>query len=380
MPLLLNDDQQAILDVARRFAEDRLRPRYQQLEGYDSIIPADILAELGQLGLIAPGNSEEHGGIALDSPTLGLILEALAEGDFNIAYIALIGSLMSQLLAKHARPHLANEWVPKIVDGTAMVGIALTEPRGGSDAANLILKAQSCDGGFILNGEKTSITLAHCAQGFITFARTGADGSGAKGVSAFFVPADSEGLSKTRFRDMGGHVIGRGSLFFDDVFVPSENMLGEEGDAFSKIMHGFDFTRALLGLQCCGAAQASLKETWQYVKEREAFGKPIGNNQGVSFPLAEGEGRLEAVRQLCLHTLRLRDAGLPHTAEAAMCKWMAPETAVDIIHRCLITHGHYGWSLDFPHQQRLRDVIGMEIGDGTEQIMKMIIARQRGKC
>jgi cyclohexanecarboxyl-CoA dehydrogenase len=142
-------------------------------------------------------------------------------------------------------------------------------------------------------------------------------------------------------------------------------------------MQGFDFSRALIGLQVIASAQASLDETWAYVRERQAFGAPIARNQGVTFPLAEAETMLSAIRQLCYHTLRLKDAGLPHTSEAAMCKWLGPKTAVDVIHQCLITHGHYGWSLDLPHQQRLRDVMGLEIGDGTAQIMKMIIARDK---
>lgn len=170
--------------------------------------------------------------------------------------------------------------------------------------------------------------------------------------------------------------MGRGSIFFDDVQVPRTNRLGAEGAGFVHVMQGFDFSRALIGLQCIGPAQASLDESWVYASERHAFGAPLSRNQGVTFPLAECEAMAAAVRQLCFHALRLRDAGLPHTAEAAMCKWLGPKTAVDIIHQCLLTHGHYGWSLDLPHQQRLRDVMGLEIGDGTGQIMKHIIARE----
>jgi cyclohexanecarboxyl-CoA dehydrogenase len=137
--------------------------------------------------------------------------------------------------------------------------------------------------------------------------------------------------------------------------------------------------RALIGLQVIGAAQASLDESWAYIQERQAFGGPLSQNQGVTFPLAEGHAMLAAVRQLCYHTLRLKDAGLPHTTEAAMCKWLGPKTAVDVIHQCLLSHGHYGWSLDLPHQQRLRDVMGLEIGDGTAEIMKYIITREQSR-
>jgi cyclohexanecarboxyl-CoA dehydrogenase len=145
-------------------------------------------------------------------------------------------------------------------------------------------------------------------------------------------------------------------------------------------MQGFDFSRALIGLQVLGAAQASLDESWAYVQAREAFGAPLARNQGVTFPLAEAETLVEAARRLCYHALQLKDAGQPHTAAAAMCKWLAPKTAVDAVHQCLLTHGHYGWSLDLPHQQRLRDIMGLEIGDGTAQIMKLVIARDRLKA
>jgi cyclohexanecarboxyl-CoA dehydrogenase len=196
-------------------------------------------------------------------------------------------------------------------------------------------------------------------------------------VTAFFIPGKTPGISRTCFNDVGSAIIGRGSVFLDDVRIPLNHRIGDEGKGFSQVMQGFDYSRALIALQCCGAAQASLDETWAYARDREAFGRPIGNFQGVSFPLAEGESQIAAIRQLSFHTLALRDAGQKHTAEAAMVKWMGPKAAFDVIHQCLLTFGHYGWSKDLPHQQRLRDVMGLEIGDGTAGIMKLLIARER---
>ena len=138
-----------------------------------------------------------------------------------------------------------------------------------------------------------------------------------------------------------------------------------------------DYSRALIGLQCLAPALASLAETWRYASEREAFGQPIIKNQGVSEPLAEGETKAEAAKLLCYKTLWLRDQGLPHTAEAAMCKWWPPQIAFEIIHQCLMIHGHMGYSRDLPFQQRMRDVMGLHIGDGTRQIQKMVISRER---
>jgi cyclohexanecarboxyl-CoA dehydrogenase len=141
-------------------------------------------------------------------------------------------------------------------------------------------------------------------------------------------------------------------------------------------MQGFDFSRALIGLQCLGAAQQTVEETWRYVGTREAFDRPLSKNQGVAFPLAEAETLLAAARLLCYQTLWLKDAGQPHTAQAAMCKWWAPKTAYDVINQCLLLHGQYGYRTELPIEQRMRDVLGLQIGDGTAQIMKLVIARQ----
>jgi cyclohexanecarboxyl-CoA dehydrogenase len=366
----------ALRDTASRFAADRLAPFYMAREKQERIDRA-LLREMGSLGLIAPEAPERFGGMGLGAVAAGIVMEAVAYGDFNIAYVQLLGSLLTQIIGAHAPEALAQEWVPRILAGEALVALALTEPRGGSDAAHLMLRARRDGGDYLLSGEKTSISCADQADAILVFARTGSPQDGARGVSAFLVPADAPGLSRTRFNDVGSRIVGRGSVFFDDVRAPDSARVGNEGTAFRQVMQGFDYSRALIGLQCCAAAQASLDETWGYVGSREAFGTTLGQFQGVSFPLAEGETRIEAARRLCYHTLALRDAGKPHTTEAAMSKYLAPKTAVEVIHQCLLLHGHYGWSMDLPHQQRLRDVMGLEIGDGTAQIMNMIVARDR---
>ncbi len=379
--MVLSDEQTALQQAARRFARERLAPDYQKRERTGTLDRA-LLAEMGRLGFMGMDLPEEFGGMGVDSVTTGLVAEALAYGDFNISAVPVGISLNGAILMRHASPEVRSEWVPRMTRGDAVVAICLTEPRGGSDASNLQLRARKDGGDYILNGEKTSITFADRADAYLIFARTGTPEQGARGVSAFFIPYEGKdgpnpGISRTHFDDVGSAIIGRGSVFFDDVRVSASHRLGDEGKGFTQVMQGFDYSRALIGLQCVGAAQASLDEAWAYSKEREAFGKPIGQFQGVSFPLAEGESQIAAVRQLCYHALALRDAGLPHTAEAAMCKWMGPRYAFDVIHQCLLTFGHYGWSKDLPHQQRLRDVMGLEIGDGTAQVMKLIIARER---
>jgi cyclohexanecarboxyl-CoA dehydrogenase len=375
--MVLTEDQKALQETARRFARERLLPDYQKREKA-AVLERDLIAEMGALGLLGVDLPEALGGMAVDAVTTGVIAEELAYGDFNVSAVPVGISLNGAILVRHASAEVKDEWVPRMTRGDAVVAICLTEPRGGSDASNLQLRARRDGDDYVLNGEKTSITFADRADAYLVFARTGKPEEGARGVSAFFIPyAETKGISRTCFDDVGSAIIGRGSVFFDDVRVPASHRLGDEGKGFTQVMQGFDYSRALIALQCCGAAQASLDETWAYAKERTAFGKPIGQFQGVSFPLAEGDAHVAAVRQLSYHALSLRDAGLPHTAEAAMVKWMGPKTAFDVIHQCLLTFGHYGWSKDLPHQQRMRDVMGLEIGDGTAQIMKLIIARER---
>lgn len=374
--MILNDDQRAIRDIARRFAREKLLPHYQAREKF-GVLDRALMREMGSLGLLGADLPEKFGGLGLPGTTIGVIAEELAYGDFNISAVQVGVSLFGAIIMASARPALAEKYVPKMITGEMLFGICVTEPSGGSDAAAMKLRARREDDFYVLKGEKTSITFADRADAFIVFARTGTPEQGAAGVTAIIVDADTPGIARTKFDDVGSAIIGRGSVFFEDVRVPVANRLGEEGQGFTHVMRGFDYSRALIALQCIGCAQASLDEAWAYAKEREAFGGPIAQFQGVTFPLVEHESMVAAVRELSYHALALRDAGLPHTAEAAMVKWLGPKTAFDTIHQCLLTFGHYGWSKDLPHQQRMRDVMGLEIGDGTAGIMKLIVARER---
>ncbi|WP_332672343.1 cyclohexanecarboxyl-CoA dehydrogenase [Aromatoleum sp.] len=372
----LNEEQKALVETARRFATERLAPGYRAREKAECI-EREIIREMGEMGFLGPELAEAHGGLGVGCVTSGLLLEQISYGDFNVSYVNLLTSLCGQIVAGHARPDIAKEWLGEVIAGRKTIAIALTEPSAGSDAARLKLKATRDGSDFVLNGEKTSISMATQADVAVVFARTGSEVDRAHGISAFLVPMDLPGITRTAFDDIGTRPVGRGSIFFDDVRVPASMMLGDEGKGFVQVMQGFDYSRALIGIQCMGVVRASLDETWRYVQEREAFGKPIAEFQGVTFPLAEAETMYEACRALCLKTLWLKDQGLPHTAEAAMCKWWAPKLACEIIHQCLLTHGHGGYAGDYAFGQRYRDVMGLQIGDGTANIMKMIIGREK---
>lgn len=376
MDFAFTPDQEQIGETARRFAEEKVAPGYMARER-EARVPPSLLRQMGEMGLIGVDLPESLGGLGADGVTAGLVIESIAGADLGLAYVQLLGSLMGSILARHAEPQLAREVVPKICRGEAVVALGLTEPRGGSDAANLQLKASRRNGGYVLNGEKTSISMIEQSGSIVVFARTGAPNSGAGGVTAFHVPLDLPGIGISVFNDVGSRVVGRGSVFFQDVSVPEDWRVGEEGEGFRTVMRGFDYSRALIALQVLAPARASLEETWKYVTERTAFGNPLARYQGVTEPLAEAETLLTAARLLCYRALWLRDRDAPHTSEAAMCKWWVPKIAFETIHRCLLTHGHAGYTMDLPHQQRLRDVLGLQIGDGTEQIQKMIIAREK---
>lgn len=375
MDFSLTQEQQAMVDTARRFAQQRLKPGYRAGESAGRI-EREVTEEMGALGFLGAELPQAQGGLGADGVTSGLLLEAIAAGDFNVAYINLLVSLCGQIIAAHATPETARAWLPRLIGGTALPALALTEPHAGSDAARLKLKARAHGDGYVLDGEKTSISLATQADVAVVFARTGTQADGARGISAFVVEMNAAGISRSAFDDLGARAVGRGSIYFDGVRVSRSNQLGETNRGFVQVMQGFDYSRALIGLQCLALARVSLDETWPYCTGRSAFGKPLTAFQGVTFPLAECETQYQAARWLCLRTLWLRDRGLPHSAEAAMCKWWAPKLAAEIVQQCLLTHGHGGYSSLLPFEQRLRDVLGLQIGDGTAQIMKMIIARQ----
>jgi len=371
----LDGDLMALAEQARRFAIARVAPGFQERDR-TRVLDRTLMAEMGAMGFIAPELPEAFGGLGMGSLAAGVIHEEIARADLSMSYVNLLASLNGQILARHGEPKLVGPWLRRLTQGEALIALALTEPRGGSDAANLRLRIERDGGDYVLNGEKTSISAADQADAAVVFGRTGSVESGARGVTALFVPLDLPGVTRSRFDCHGQRAIGRGSLFFENVRAPLSHRLGEENKGFVQVMQGFDFSRALIGLQALGVARVALEETWAHVAERQAFGRPLSAFQGVSHPLADLDTQVEAARLLCLQTLWLRDRGAPHSAEAAMCKWWAPKLAYDVVHQCLPMFGHGGYDRG-PMEQRLRDVLGFEIGDGTAQIMKTIIARAR---
>jgi cyclohexanecarboxyl-CoA dehydrogenase len=367
-----DQDEKAYRDEVRRFAGKVLAPHYQSDDkaGVYRRQQAVDMAAVGLTGLRIP---ERLGGQEAGAVIAGIAAEEVGRADFNAGYVIINTALISDIIVRNAPAEQQEHWLPGIADGTVLPCIAITEPGHGTDAAHLGLKAVPDGDGWALHGEKTSITLGTVADRAVVLARTG--GPGARGVSAFWVDLTDPTVTRSGFDDLGARAIGRASLHFAGTRVGPAELIGAEGGGFVSVMQGFDYSRAIIGLLCLGAAQQSLDETVQWARDREAFGQPIGTFQGVAFPLAEHATYIRGARHVCYEALWRKDRGLEHSAEAAMAKFWAPKLATEVIHQCLLTFGHLGYSTDSPLGQRLRDVIGLEIGDGTSQASRLVIAR-----
>lgn len=373
MDFTFSEDQVLLQQTLRQYAKDKLMPNYARWDRGETI-PRALIKEVAELGVFGLRVPERFGGLMADYVTCGLMSEELSRGDFNYSLYVQLGLIASELLTDFAAPEVQAEWLPRHATGDAVIAFGLTEPSAGSDAARIVTRAERVGDDYMITGEKASITFAGYADACIVFARTGAEG--ARGISAFLVPLDAPGVTRQPYFAAGERLTQRGSLFFDGVRVPARNRMGAEGKGFYQAMIAFDFNRAVIALACIGAAQQSLDETIEYTKGREVFGKPLATFEGVAFQVAEHLTLLESVRVLAYKCLWLKDQGRKHTKEAAMVKWLGPKAAADAIHACMILHGHYGYNMESPLEQRWRDVVGLEIGDGTPEIMKGIVARE----
>ena len=372
-----SEEQEAFRSELTRYAVSKLLPAYRD-RAASTDFPWQAHKDLAAMGVLGIGLPEKYGGTGAspDDPiTLGMIAETLAYGDVNVAAAPVQSGLVAAQLAEGGSAQVCERYIPELIAGDAVSGIAVTEPGSGSDAAGMRTVAEPVPGGWRLSGEKIAITHAMCAKTLLVYGRHPGSAR-SKGISCFLLPMDAAGVTRSHMPGMGCLPLGWGSVAMDSVFIPTENLVGEEGHGFAAAMHHFDFSRSALGLLCLGSAQVSLDEAARYATERVAFGQKIAEFQGVSFPLAEHATYLEAARLLCYKALWARREGLPHTDLAAMSKWWPPQIALDAIQSAMKIHGNLGYSTEFPLQQRYRDVMSYLIADGTAEIQKRIISRQ----
>lgn len=365
--------QESFRKEVKRFAQRELAPGAKERVKAKEF-PFAIQKRMGEIGILGLKMPEEYGGQEADWVTVGIAVEELCKVDIFAGMIMVNPKVIGPAIAMGPK-EVAQQWIPSMIRGEKTFCIGLTEPDCGNDAAAIRTKAIRDGDSYIITGEKTSMSMGMFGNAAIVFAKTD-PATGAKGISCLLVPLDLPGITRSPIPDMGLHALGRAAVTFEEVAVPANHLLGKEGKGFYMVMELFDAARAIVALMAIGLAQASLEDAITYAKERTAFGKPIAQFQAISFKIAEDATRIEAARLLCYKALWLRDQGLPHTKEAAMCKWYAPEIALQAIHNALIIHGNYGYSEEFPIEQRLRDVISTEIMDGTPEIQKLIISRE----
>ena len=374
MDFELSKHQKMIQKEVRRFAQEELAPRYNQWDR-EKRYPRELVKKMGGLGFIGVSVSQQHGGLGESFITEGIVCEEISRGDCSLSMSTNVAGHLCGGLLEHAHEDLRKQFLEPFLAGEKIGAFCLTEPECGTDAAALQTSAVKKGASYVLNGEKSGITAIMDADFAMVFAKTD-PAAGASGVSCFVVPMDLPGVSTQAYEDLGCNAVVRGSLFLEDVEIPETCLVGEEGKGFKLAMRGFDISRILLCLEALAPAFVSLTETMNYVKERHAFGRPLASFEGVSFPIVEHFSLLEAVRLLCYKALWLRDQGLSSSKEAGMVKWMAPRFSTNAIRDCIVLHGHYGYTKDYPLEQRLRDILSIEIADGTSQVSKLVVQRE----
>jgi len=366
------EEQNMILSMVRDFAEKEIAPGYRE-RVREQEIPREMIKKMADIGLMGLNIPEEYGGQPRDAITVGLIIEELARHAEDAALLVFYNYGQANLIML-ASDEVKEEWLPALAQGEKMVIMGFTEAEAGSDLRNVKATAKKDGDHYIINGEKNRTSFAYLGDATIILAKTD---PASRQLTLFLVPFGLPGITRSRIDDMGVESTSAGIVSFEDVRIPRKYLLGdEEGKGFAETMRAFDVNRVFLSLMALAHAEISLEETCEYTKQRVQFGKPLAKFEGVSFKLAEAATCIELGKWLCYRTLWMKDNGLRHSKEAAMVKWWCPRTAFKIIHECLLTHGHYGYSKDLPFEQRLRDTIGDEIGDGTAEVMKLIITRE----
>ncbi|MBO1329720.1 acyl-CoA dehydrogenase family protein [Streptomyces sp. VRA16 Mangrove soil] len=373
----LTDEQRAVVDLARSFATDEIRPRARAVDEADVETPWDLWHKAAKVGITGFMLPEEYGGGGFtDVFTQCLVQEELCVGDLGIGNLLCSNGFFADPVLALGTEEQKRAWLtPLTGSDTPMTSLATTEPGSGSDAASITTTATRVDGGYRLDGQKAWISNAGEAELYVVFAKTDPT-QRSRGVSAFLLRKNTEGVTFGEpMRKMGQRAIVCREVFFSDAFVPEENRLGDEGQGFVGLMRTFDISRAVLGAAATGVARAAYEYARDYARTRVQFGKPIIEHQAVAFRLADMRTRIEQARLMTWRAARRLDAGLDATAEAAMAKLTASETAAYCTWAAVQTLGGWGYSREFPVEQWMRDAKLEEIEEGTSDIMRLVISR-----
>lgn len=373
--MVLTDEQEAIRDAVRTFAQAEIRPHSSAYER-DGGFPPPLFEQIAAMGLMGMTAPEEVGGAAADYVSYALALIEIAAADGALSTIVSIqNSIIVSGLLKDGTAAQKARFLPDLISGRMIGAFALTEADAGSDAAALRTRAERVAGGYRLNGAKQFITSGKIAGLAMVVAVTD-PAAGKKGMSAFLVPTDSPGYAVDKVEHkMGQAASDTAAIRFTDMFVPEELRLGDEGRGYGIALSNLEAGRIGIGAQCIGMAQAALDVAVAYAKDRTSFGAPIITHQAVGFRLADLAARLEAARQLVLSAAALKDARRPCLIQASMAKLVASETAEAVCSGAIQTLGGYGYLEEFRVAKIYRDVRVCQIYEGTSDIQRMVIAR-----
>ena len=369
------DPNYLIIESARRFAQERLAPTAAAREKAGRIEP-EIIREIGEMGFLGATNSAEWGGSEIGYETYAQVVEEIAAGDGSVSTLVSVHNAPTcEILEKFATPAQKERWLRPLASGQAVGSFALTEPSAGSDAASVRTRATRTNSGYTINGAKQFISNASIGQTTILFAVTDPD-AGKKGISAFVVANDTPGFSVARVEHkLGQKASDSCALAFDDMQVPDDQLIGEEGEGLKIALSTLESGRIGIAAQSVGMARAALDYAIGYAKERRQFGKPIIEHQAVGFRLVEAKTKLAAARGLMLNAARLKDAGQPALEAAAMAKLYASEIAEEVCSAAIQTLGGYGYLADYPVERIYRDVRVCQIYEGTSDVQKIILQR-----
>jgi len=372
----LTDEHKQVRDVARQFAEAELGDKIAPYDARHEF-PHEIVAKLAPLGFLGVLVPEEYGGSGLDYVSYALIVEELNRGDASVGITMWAhNSLGTNHINLFGSPEQKQRWLPALASGQVLGAWGLTEPGSGSDAAALRTRAERRGDEYVLNGSKAFITNASVGKTAVVMARTDPS-KGAKGISAFVLEKGTPGFSAgTPYRKLGLHASDTAELIFEDARVPAANLLGEPGQGFVQAMQVLEGGRIAMAAMAVGIAQAAVDQAAKYMKQRSAFGKTLAEFNGLQGMIADMATEVEVARLLMLRAAWLKDAGRPAMHAAAMAKVFASEAAMKAATKAVQIHGGAGYITEFPVERIFRDAKLTEIGEGTSEVQRMVIARE----
>ncbi|MBT2685725.1 acyl-CoA dehydrogenase family protein [Bacillus sp. ISL-37] len=374
----LTSEQAMIKRTIREFAEEEVAPGAIERDKTKQF-PTEIFKKLGELGMLGLPFPEEYGGAGADTVSFAIVTEELSKAcaSTGITYSAHI-SLGGAPINLFGTEEQKRKYLAPICTGESLGAFGLTEPNAGSDAGGTQTTAKEVDGEYIINGSKNFITNASYAKHLAMTAITG-NVDGKKEISAIIVPTDAPGFSVIdNYEKMGLNASNTTQLVMEDVHVPLENLLGKKGEGFKQFLVTLDGGRIGIGAMAVGVAQAAYEKALQYAKERQQFGRPISQFQAIQFKLADMAMKIELARNMVYKAAWLKDQGRPFSKEASMCKLYASEIAMEVADQAVQIHGGYGYMREYEVERYMRDAKLLEIGEGTSEVQRMVIARLIG--